>query len=366
MNKRIKFLALSSIALLAAACSQQHGWVVDGTIEGASDRTLALEQNVGGAWLLIDSLKTDSKGHFEYRADSAAAYPDLYRLTYGGVPIYFPIDSLDHVTITTTAADFGGKYGMVGSESARRIARADSMIYARAGEIGLDKALSDSTLKLNLYELFKGDDDVMTPYYLIYRHFDGKPLFDVRNRDLDYKILGAVATKFIQVRPHDPRTSFLENLHRQERIKRRPTTTREVQAPLAGLPADITSVDAKGQTRSLSQVIGKGHPTVLSFVALDHESATPYLMALNSLYEKYHGQGVEIFQVAVDDEETDWLTTAKNLKWICVWGPAVTGQNPLLSYMVEGVPTTFIIDREGNVAQRVDNYTTLDAVLSNY
>ena len=39
---------------------------------------------------------------------------------------------------------------------------------------------------------------------------------------------------------------------------------------------------------------------------------------LRDLYDKYAGQGLEIYQVPLDADEHYWKTTADNLPWICV------------------------------------------------
>ena len=89
MKAYVKLLLMGSIAALSA-CAGKDGWKVEGSVEGAQGRKLAIEQNVSGSWIVLDSIAVDNEGKFAFTADSAAAYPDLYRLSLDGRKLYFP------------------------------------------------------------------------------------------------------------------------------------------------------------------------------------------------------------------------------------------------------------------------------------
>lgn len=366
MKAYVKLLLMGSIAALSA-CAGKDGWKVEGSVEGAQGRKLAIEQNVSGSWIVLDSIAVDNEGKFAFTADSAAAYPDLYRLSLDGRKLYFPVDSLDHISINTNADDFGGRYSMKGSTAALKIAGADSLIYASINAKGLDKALADSTLKIQLYELIIADPEVMTAYYLISRNFDGKALFDINSRKLDYNILRAVATKFRQQRPDDPRTKFLEMRVAQEMKRRNPEAyEREITAVVTNMPADIESVDINGKEHKLSDFVGGGHPAILSFAAYSAEQAPAYTMVLRTVYDKYKERGLKIYQVSVDATEPEWHRLAQNLPWTSVWSAAIKQGNPLISYNVDALPMTYIFDAEGNLAERVTDWQTLESDMARY
>lgn len=256
---------------------------------------------------------------------------------------------------------------MKGSTAALKIAGADSLIYASINAKGLDKALADSTLKIQLYELIIADPEVMTAYYLISRNFDGKALFDINSRKLDYNILRAVATKFRQQRPDDPRTKFLEMRVAQEMKRRNPEAyEREITAVVTNMPADIESVDINGKEHKLSDLVGGGHPAILSFAAYSAEQAPAYTMVLRTVYDKYKERGLKIYQVSVDATEPEWHRLAQNLPWTSVWSAAIKQGNPLISYNVDALPMTYIFDAEGNLAERVTDWQTLESDMARY
>lgn len=369
MKSLIKILPVAAVLMLAGCNKGGNGWQVDGNVDGASGKKLALEQNVGGNWVLVDSLDIDANGHFSYQADSAASFPDLYRLSFADRQLYFPIDSLDHITINANATDFGGRYKMSGSQSAMSINTADSLIYSYIDRLGLNRALADSTLKVQLFELFRQSDDVMTPYYLIYRNFSGQPLYDIVSRPLDFKMLGAVANKFKTQRPDDPRSKFLESVYlnaRKQRVGNRVSAVSgpAVEATLSSDGGDIQSVDINGKPQSLYGYLGKGKPVLLSFASYAAQGAPAYTMALRGVYDKYRGQGLQIYQVAVDESEAAWRQTANTLPWVSVWLNAVKGSDPTVGYNVQAVPMTYLFDGQGTLVKRIINPAEIETAVA--
>jgi len=70
------------------------------------------------------------------------------------------------------------------------------------------------------------------------------------------------------------------------------------------------------------------------------------------LYDKYHNRGFEIYQISLDQNKQLWQTATKNIPWICVRD--VNGPNTryAVSYNVSEIPTTFLMDRKGNIISR--------------
>jgi peroxiredoxin len=71
---------------------------------------------------------------------------------------------------------------------------------------------------------------------------------------------------------------------------------------------------------------------------------------LKSLYERYHDKGFEVYQVSADADISIWIEAVRQQKlpWISVYGG--TSPEVFSTYNVAGVPTAFLIDREGNMS----------------
>ena len=122
------------------------------------------------------------------------------------------------------------------------------------------------------------------------------------------------------------------------------------QAQVSGI-IDIALPDNQGRIRNLSDT--KGKVVMLDFHLFDAKESTQRIMMLRELYNKYHSQGFEIFQVSVDSDEHFWKTKTAALPWISVHADPDTQQQVLIDYNVQNVPTFFLIDKN-NVLQKRD------------
>ena len=84
------------------------------------------------------------------------------------------------------------------------------------------------------------------------------------------------------------------------------------------------------------------------------------------MYSKYKGRGFEIFQVCLDDNEAQWMQSVASLPWIVMRDPDGEYSRNAGAYNVTSIPTVFIIDRKGEIVERVANIEQLDASISKY
>ena len=136
---------------------------------------------------------------------------------------------------------------------------------------------------------------------------------------------------------------------------------------------DFTVKDKKGNDVSLSEYKGK---VLLIVNTATKCGLTPQYDALEALYEKYHDQGFEILDFPCNQflaqapgsvEEIDSFCTLRfNTKFPRFGKIKVNGKeaDPLYVYLKEQKPgriewnfAKFLIDREGNVAERVSSKT---------
>lgn len=111
----------------------------------------------------------------------------------------------------------------------------------------------------------------------------------------------------------------------------------------------------EGQDICLSSL--KGKTIILSFWHSSNVDMRLDNRELQEMYNRYSPRGLEIYQVGLDTDKTAWATGVRDqdLPWISVcdglgiYSPAVT------TYNVVEIPTFFIIDKEGNIRQRLSN-----------
>lgn len=364
MKDIFKIMAVAGAgAMMLTGCGNDNEWTVKGNIPAAEGDGYVVEAYSNGYWYLLDSLTTSKSGDFSY-SHVAMGYPDVYRLRNGVTSVYFPIDSIETVTLTSKGDTFGADTELSGSDAATAMMQADSIINKALATMG-DAARTDETVKRELSTLVLADPSSIVAYYVINRKIGGRPLYDPSDKN-DLKIIGAVANAFNTMRPADPRTAYLKQLYIENRRATMPRdSVRTVVANEISAP-EINLYDNNGRQQSLTALASTGKVIILNFTIYAANESPAFNVLLNSLYEKYHSAGLEIYQVALDDNEYAWKQTADNLPWITVINDAADSDQVLRSYNVGSIPSLFILDRSGSVVERVTELDNLESLVKKY
>ena len=355
----------SLMALVIVACTDNKQFTVEGTIEGAQDSTLYLyNQSLSGPELM-DSVKLGSDGKFSFKSDAPDA-PDFYVLLLHNQIINFSIDSTETVTINAKYPGMGSNYTVTGSdncEKIRQLALLQQDLQRRAMALERNGSLTQQQRLDSLQTMVNEYKDITTQQYIYvepqkaYAYFAlfqtlGQWNLYERSNPQDMKAFGAVATCWDTYYPEALRTEYLRNIalkgmNEQRAIMARQNTDGlEGKIVNAGL-IELQLPDASGNIRTLTELAGK--VVLLDFHSFGLKDSAARILELRELYNKYHAQGLEIYQVSIDGDEHFWKQQTEHLPWICVFDPNATS---LPSYNVQEVPEFFTIDREGLLQKR--------------
>lgn len=358
-------LALAASAILLFPSCSDKKWSAEGTIAGGEGKQLVLEApNASGGWYAVDTVEVAKDGSFKL-SGLPFGHPELLRIQLDGQQAYFPIDSIESVNIQASASELQKSLKLSGSTSAEKMQEVNDLIAAAVAAKGADQAAFDPELKRALAETILRNPSDIVAYYLVFHRVGNNLLFDPAEKS-DLRIIGAVANAYTHNRPTDPRTSLLKALYLSNRRLVSPAQPTDTIMATEILYPEISLLDEKGQRRTLSNVAGKGKLVVLCFSDYSMQGSQAVNVELNKVYSAHKGQGLEIFQVGVDYDEFQWRESAKNLPWITVYNTPKDGAENLVNYNVTNLPAIFIINRNGELVERVDAVNRLESTVNRY
>ena len=375
-------LALAVAAMAGVTSCNEKKFHIDGTITGAADSTLYFENMSLDGAVKIDSAKLSEDGTFAFEGTAPTA-PEFYRLRIAGQFINIAVDSTETINIKAQYPQMATQYEVSGSEDCQRIKELSLMqsslqaqvnAIARNPELGA-QAVADSVSRIvEAYKtrvkteyIFKAPMKASSNFALFQTIYaGGQPvlLFNPRTSEQDIKVFGAVATSWDTFYPNEKRGENLHNIAiegmKDVRYLRSQQQAEEIEASKVNTSGilDFTLTDNTGAARSLSSL--KGNVVLLDFHLFADQNSMKRIMSLRELYNKYHAQGFQIYQVAIDGDEHFWKTQTAALPWISTRVDDNTS-SVLQLYNVQQVPTFFLLDRSCNVVKRDAQIKDIDA-----
>jgi peroxiredoxin len=362
----MKKMILAALGILAlAACSDKRQFTVEGTIDGAQDSVAYLHRMTVEGAELLDSVVVAQDGSFRFRSAAPEA-PDFYVLRIGSQLINFSVDSTETITLNASWPGMASNYEVEGSENSQAIKELTLMLkdlQQRVVAVQRNGSLSQEVFADSLQHMIDAYKQEVSnryifsapqkpqAYFALFQTLGPWNIFDRFDRK-DLKVFGAVATSWDTYYPESPRTQNLRSITlknmRDQRVAdaRRQQTLDESKIVESGV-IDLQLSDNHGQTRTLTELQGK--VVLLDFHAFSLPESGARILLMRELYEKFHGQGLEIYQVSVDNDEHLWKQAVANLPWISVRD--VYGQASSI-YNVQAVPEYFLIDRSNTLQKR--------------
>ena len=383
MKKSISSIFMgTAVAVFALCACTGKSFNISGTITEAKDSVLYLENMSLSGPVAVDSVKLGESGTFSF-SEQAPDAPEFYRLRIAGQIINLAVDSTEQIEVKAQYPTMSAVYDVTGSEECTKIKelallqmdlqrRIDAIVAAP--DLGVS-AVQDSVLRVT--EAYK--DQVKRQYifaepmkaYAYYALFQTVRLgqmesliFNPRSSEQDVKVFAAVATSWDTYHPDAERGQNLHNIAIEGMKNVRILQSRQlsnIDPNLVNVSnvIDINLPDNKGQQRRLTDL--KGKVVLLDFHVFASEGSTQRIMQLREIYNKYHAQGLEIYQVSLDPDEHFWKTQTAALPWICVRDERGPQSQYLVSYNIQSIPTFFLVGRNSDLDKRDAQIKDLDA-----
>ena len=378
ISKLFTLSAMSLAVLALASCNKK--FQVTGTISDAKDSILYFENMSLNGPVTVDSVQLGEDGTFAFDGQATDA-PEFYRLRIAGQIVNVCIDSTETVTVKASYPTMSSQYEVTGSDNCAKIKELALLQLALQSQInavandpttGVDSVkVAVERLLVNYKDNVKRNYIFKEPmkayaYFALFQTFTlgniQSLVFNPRSNADDIKAYAAVATSWDANWPEAERGVNLHNIAlegmKDMRIVRNEALANRIdpsKVSVTGL-IDIALQDNKGVVRKLSDL--KGKVVFLDFHLFASDESMKRIMMLRDLYNKYHAQGLEIYQIAVDPNEHFWKPQTAALPWVSVRDESGASAR---SYNVQGIPTYFLIDRSNSLYKRAEQIKDVEA-----
>jgi peroxiredoxin len=358
MNK----LFLVAAALLMALSSCQSTKVkISGRFVGSEADMVYLEQTSSLNQMLIDSVKLSEDGNFMLNLDKVSATPSLYHIVYEGNRIPLLLQGGDHITVSS-AGNALRNYTVEGSEESELLHEfnhsyvegvialnelmsrltADDLSDDERQKLAVEYTKQKNEIKQNQLRFIIENKDRIAAVYALYQRLPGDVNLFNGNSDVIYyrTVAEAIAESY-------PESLYLPLLRSQiARMDAQISLLSQVKT--MNFP-EISMPDMYGNEQKLSALEGK--VILLHFWSAAVGNSNSFNADLKKVYEKYHDQGLEIFQVAVDTSKALWINTVQDqqLPWISVCDLLGEASPVVGAYNVSSLPSNYLISRDGNI-----------------
>ncbi len=386
MMHSIRHLWIPLLTLTLFACNR-NTTELSGRVEGGAEQPLSLERLDVNRTTVIDSVRTDGSGSFRIRIKQDE--PALYILrNREGRLINLLLSPGEQVQIRASWEGFGREYEVSGSGESEKIRLlVDQMTRTRndldsllslvdsIGDPGdpqmelLKNAYAQTIIRQKRYTIrfLVENMSSLSSVYALYQKYDSENPVLGDPSDLQY--FKTVADSLEQ---RYPDISLTRSLRADIGLKESEIETalkmdrllELADEEITGL-LDLRIPDRHGDTITLSSL--KGKVILVHFWASVNPGSVESLLALRPTYNRYHDRGFEVYAISLDNNRQQWIQSIdyNEFDWINVSELTYPDSRANLFYNVTSLPTTFLINRQGDIVARNLYGKTLETWLDN-
>lgn len=366
MKRILFFLAL---VFIISGCKDKGTFSVDGVINGETEKYVYINRVDVDTPVLIDSSKISKKGGFRFKVKASEA--DFYQLGFS---------SKDFITILAEPGEkiklmFNGKnlfedYSVSGSAGSEKIQildlaltdtkrKLDSLITAykkASGETGFDVQgpaleaeygkLIKEQRKKNI-EFIINNINSLASIKALYQRIDPETYVLYEQHDLQYlKIVIDSLTH------HYPNSKHVQALVRDFEKEMNQMYAARLEQITKDMPQTKLDPDLKniaGKRIALSSLRGKY--VLLTFWSVRSKDCIEENLQLKEFYKQYNKKGFEIYQINLDESETDWKSAVKfdELPWISTREDDPLNPKNALIFNVKNLPANYLFDKDSKI-----------------
>jgi len=363
-------IALAVILSFTACSTKKTGYQLEGSFSNSNGETINLMTLKANNLEMVDSVILDENGHFSFSGDLVT--PNLFMLTAGQMNyISLIIKPGEKINIDADVTNMIENYEIKGSPDSKLLKDYTSKLMSSIKELtNLAQVYHDSIQSPNFASI-KEDLKVKSE-----KITEDMRSFTVRFIEDNPGSLATLMVLYQQLSPNQyvldpiadltyyvtidstlhekyPESELVKSLHQNVEDMKESMKLAELRNSMLGTgktPPEIALPNPDGDTIRLSST--KGKVVLLDFWAAWCSPCRRENPNLVANYKKYHDKGFEIFQVSLDKTRESWMGGIKEDglgEWLHVSDLKYWNSSVVPKFQIEGIPASYLIDREGNI-----------------
>ena len=380
-----RILLILTLTLIIFSCSSEpEFYTISGEIKNANGEKLYLIELQTNNMNFVDSIILNNEGVFSFKGQTDV--PKFYALRISqNNYITLIVNQFDQIIIKADGRNVAKNTIIDGSPESEKVMVLRSKLdysVSRLDSLGLYYQSLIGTAEINRVKdsLRKLSQEIITEHTEFTENFIGN----------NSKSLASLMALYQQIAPRRyvlnpkehmeyfnlvdsslmaniPESEAVKALHAQlEEMKRQINAENELNniVGIGVIAPDIALPGPEGDTITLSSLRGKY--VLLDFWASWCRPCRVENPNLVKSYNKYNDKGFEIFQVALDKKKESWVDAIENdqLAWAHVSDLQYWNSAPARLYKVQGIPASFLLDKQGKIIAKNLRGDALEAKLS--
>lgn len=338
--------------------------VISGEIVCGNETMIYLDQLQSGVRKTIDSVELTQNGAFKFTVKKAPVTPMVYEIRYdmerapllGHRGDHIKINSLGRLALNYTTKgseesellrEFYQSYRQQSDELNKIATRYADL--QRKGEDAIDVAKEYNKLyrdiKQEQIKFIVSNKSTMAAVYALFQLLPGDSYIVSESSDIIYMrtVLEGISEKY----PKSPYIALLS--HKIEENEARAELMNSLT--YSSFP-NLEMSDMFGKKISLASLAGK--VILVDFWSAQAGNSNRNNVALKEIYNSYHDNSFEVYQVGIDTSKPLWINAVQEQKlpWISVTDLRGTASKSLGLYNIQNIPSNILIAKNGDIVAR--------------
>ena len=367
LMKRILFLF--TLIFIFSGCKDKGTFTVDGVIKDGTEKYIYISRVDVDTPVLIDSSRISKKGGFRFRVKASAA--EFYQLAFNPTNfITLLAEPGEKIKLLFEGKNLFEKYSVSGSTGSEKLQILDyslsetkrkldslSAIYNKAsGMPGFDvkgplldaefTKLIKEQRKKNI-EFIINNINSLAAIKALYQKINPNTYVLYEPHDLQY--LKIVTDSLTHHYPNSKQVQALSRDFEKEMNQMYVYQLEQLTKDMPETKLDPDLKDVAGNRIALSSL--KGKYVLLTFWSVRSKECIEENLQLKVFYKMYNKKGFEIYQINLDESESDWKSAVKfdELPWVSTREDDPLNPKNALIFNVKNLPANYLFDKGGKI-----------------